>query len=44
MANLTATVLRQKVDLTKYMEAHDFTFDNCYDSQADNQQVSKTQP
>jgi len=28
---------RQKVDLTKYIEEHDFNFDNCFDSDADNQ-------
>lgn len=31
---------RQKVDLTKYIEEHDFNFDNCFDSDADNQRVS----
>jgi len=25
-----------KVDLTKYIEEHDFNFDNCFDSDADN--------
>ena len=28
---------RQKVDLTKYIEEHDFNFDNCFDSDIDNQ-------
>ena len=31
---------RQKVDLTKYIEEHDFNFDNVFDSDADNQRVS----
>lgn len=29
--------MKQKVDLTKYIEEHDFNFDNCFDSDADNQ-------
>lgn len=27
---------RNKVDLTKYIEEHNFNFDNCFDSEADN--------
>ena len=34
-------LIRQKVDLTKYIEEHQFNFDNCFDSDADNQRVSK---
>ena len=30
---------RQKVDLTKFIEEHDFNFDNCFDSDMNNQQV-----
>jgi len=30
---------RMKVDLTKYIEEHLFSFDNAYDSDADNQQI-----
>ena len=31
---------RQKVDLTKYIEEHEFNFDNAFDSDAENQTVS----
>ena len=31
---------RQKVDLTKYIEEHDFNFDNCFDYDANNEKVS----
>ena len=34
---LLALPYRQKVDLTKYIEEHDFNFDNCFDSDIDNQ-------
>ena len=32
-------VNRNKVDLTKYIEEHNFNFDNAFDYQADNQEV-----
>jgi hypothetical protein len=32
--------LRVKVDLTKYVEQHSFTFDEVFDSDADNHEVS----
>ena len=34
---LLGLAYRQKVDLTKYIEEHDFNFDNCFDSDIDNQ-------
>jgi hypothetical protein len=30
---------RNKVDLTKYIEEHNFNFDNVFDEKADNNQV-----
>ena len=35
--------LRNKVDLTKYIEEHHFTFDNVYELDATNEQVSLTE-
>ena len=32
-----ALTFRQKVDLTKYVENHEFNFDNVFDKEADNQ-------
>ena len=29
------------MDLTKYIEEHNFNFDNAFDYQADNQEVNK---
>jgi len=33
---------RNKVDLTKYIEEHNFNFDNVFDDKADNNQVSNS--
>ena len=32
-------VCRNKVDLTKYLEEHIFSFDNCFDEDSDNIQI-----
>ena len=37
---LTIVCDRQKVDLTKFIESHNFTFDNVFDLHANNQEVS----
>jgi kinesin family member 2/24 len=34
---------RNKVDLTKYIEEHNFNFDNVFDENADNNVVSLSQ-
>lgn len=34
------SILRSKVDLTKYIEEHQFTFDNVYEMDSTNEQVS----
>ena len=34
---------RNKVDLTKYIEEHNFNFDNVFDESADNNTVGVTQ-
>ena len=34
-------MFRNKVDLTKYWEYHNYSFDNCFDSSANNEDVSK---
>jgi len=34
--NVVVQELKQKVDLTKYIEEHNFNFDNCFDSDMDN--------
>ena len=31
--------IKTKVDLTKYLEEHEFLFDNCYDNQTSNEQL-----
>lgn len=38
--------MKTKVDLTKYLEEHEFLFDNCYDNQVNNEQlyVNNIQP
>lgn len=35
-SNLVVQEMKQKVDLTKFIEEHEFNFDNCFDSDADN--------
>ena len=37
---LTSAVCRTKFDLTKYIENHDFTFDNVFSEDQNNQDVS----
>lgn len=32
-------IIRNKVDLTKYIEEHNFSFDNVFNEQADNNTV-----
>lgn len=39
MADPFLLLCRTKVDLTKYIEEHIFSFDNSYSEQADNQQI-----
>ena len=38
-ANMVVKELKNKVDLTKYIEEHNFTFDNVFDSHHDNQEI-----
>lgn len=38
--HLFSDVYRFKVDMTKYLDCHAYKFDNCFDAQADNQEVS----
>ena len=36
----TVASTRQKVDLTKYTETHEFIFDECFDEKMNNREVT----
>lgn len=39
VADCFLEITRLKVDLTKYIEEHNFSFDNAFDSDKDNQDI-----